>query len=132
MIRRPPRSTLFPYTTLFRSVPLFAKTLVAITRAEFPERRMPRGALSGLRVGAGRNQPALHDFLQEAVLHQALAMNSAQVVGTEHTPVALLQFLEHVKGFGQFFVGRGHGKLPSQIRHYKFILVLGCKYIMLH
>src|SRR3712207_8023270 len=24
MIRRPPRSTLFPYTTLFRSIPLFA------------------------------------------------------------------------------------------------------------
>src|SRR2546423_2475899 len=24
MIRRPPRSTLFPYTTLFRSLPLFA------------------------------------------------------------------------------------------------------------
>ena len=59
-------------------------------------------------------------------------MNSAQVVGTEHTPVALLQFFERVKGFGQFFVGRGHGKLPSQIRHYKFILVPRCKYIMLH
>src|SRR3712207_8046948 len=25
MIRRPPRSTLFPYTTLFRSVPLLAR-----------------------------------------------------------------------------------------------------------
>src|SRR5437764_3331838 len=25
MIRRPPRSTLFPYTTLFRSAPLFRK-----------------------------------------------------------------------------------------------------------
>src|SRR3989338_11143678 len=25
MIRRPPRSTLFPYTTLFRSIPLIAK-----------------------------------------------------------------------------------------------------------
>src|SRR2546430_13127658 len=25
MIRRPPRSTLFPYTTLFRSVPAFAQ-----------------------------------------------------------------------------------------------------------
>src|SRR2546430_12197937 len=25
MIRRPPRSTLFPYTTLFRSVPAFAE-----------------------------------------------------------------------------------------------------------
>src|SRR5271157_6136710 len=26
MIRRPPRSTLFPYTTLFRSLPLFPPT----------------------------------------------------------------------------------------------------------
>src|SRR2546428_5615346 len=26
MIRRPPRSTLFPYTTLFRSAPVFAAT----------------------------------------------------------------------------------------------------------
>src|SRR2546422_5461616 len=25
MIRRPPRSTLFPYTTLFRSLPIYAK-----------------------------------------------------------------------------------------------------------
>src|SRR5690349_4034852 len=93
---------------------------------------MPRCALTGLRVGAGRDQPALHHFLQEAVLHQALAMNPAQIVGTEDTSVALLQFLEHVKGFGQFFVGRGHGKLPSKIRHYKFILVFWYKYIMLH
>src|SRR5690348_17753409 len=31
MIRRPPRSTLFPYTTLFRSSPL-AQTYVAILR----------------------------------------------------------------------------------------------------
>src|SRR5256885_12308389 len=29
MIRRPPRSTLFPYTTLFRSPPLFDHELVA-------------------------------------------------------------------------------------------------------
>src|SRR3712207_1065711 len=28
MIRRPPRSTLFPYTTLFRSVELFGRELV--------------------------------------------------------------------------------------------------------
>src|SRR3712207_8755328 len=28
MIRRPPRSTLFPYTTLFRSTPLFADPAV--------------------------------------------------------------------------------------------------------
>src|SRR5260370_17811664 len=30
MIRRPPRSTLFPYTTLFRSVPDAAKALHAV------------------------------------------------------------------------------------------------------
>src|SRR5256885_6586932 len=29
MIRRPPRSTLFPYTTLFRSLPLFRAELAA-------------------------------------------------------------------------------------------------------
>src|SRR2546426_6624909 len=44
MIRRPPRSTLFPYTTLFRSLP-------------YPGRRRPatkisRGSVS-LRVGRG-------------------------------------------------------------------------------
>src|SRR5690348_17482366 len=32
MIRRPPRSTLFPYTTLFRSVPVFCMYLVAAER----------------------------------------------------------------------------------------------------
>src|SRR5688572_30939194 len=30
MIRRPPRSTLFPYTTLFRSVSLFGPLFVAV------------------------------------------------------------------------------------------------------
>src|SRR2546422_2783364 len=32
MIRRPPRSTLFPYTTLFRSVDTYPKTLHEIDR----------------------------------------------------------------------------------------------------
>src|SRR2546427_7668864 len=32
MIRRPPRSTLFPYTTLFRSVYIVGKSLVWLTR----------------------------------------------------------------------------------------------------
>src|SRR3712207_7950400 len=49
MIRRPPRSTLFPYTTLFRSHPLVARGVV----------RQPRHGLVGLgelrqdRVGPG-------------------------------------------------------------------------------
>src|SRR3712207_7143376 len=34
MIRRPPRSTLFPYTTLFRSTPLRAKVAVLLEGRE--------------------------------------------------------------------------------------------------
>src|SRR5438876_4803838 len=33
MIRRPPRSTLFPYTTLFRSIQFYARKPIAIDRA---------------------------------------------------------------------------------------------------
>src|SRR3712207_7625648 len=33
MIRRPPRSTLFPYTTLFRSLPLLERSIADIERA---------------------------------------------------------------------------------------------------
>src|SRR2546428_9864634 len=41
MIRRPPRSTLFPYTTLFRSVEALRGALVVIERAPLL-RRNPR------------------------------------------------------------------------------------------
>src|SRR5690349_21899535 len=46
MIRRPPRSTLFPYTTLFRSL-----------RALREDRRDRRGVVGHDRVGAEREQP---------------------------------------------------------------------------
>src|SRR3712207_2949637 len=35
MIRRPPRSTLFPYTTLFRSLPLSKPALVTLAMLSF-------------------------------------------------------------------------------------------------
>src|SRR5438132_1163679 len=62
---------------LRRQVPLVAKALVAVACAEFPERRVPRSALASLRVWARRNQPPLHDLLQETVLHQPFAVNPA-------------------------------------------------------
>src|SRR3712207_6890990 len=40
MIRRPPRSTLFPYTTLFRSLVL----LLILTHVRHPVTRTPRSA----------------------------------------------------------------------------------------
>src|SRR2546422_6811370 len=47
MIRRPPRSTLFPYTTLFRSVSAFRprgdRDLAKRSRVRAPARRLLRG-----------------------------------------------------------------------------------------
>src|SRR2546426_10957544 len=54
MIRRPPRSTLFPYTTLFRSPPRRGPAAVA-AREERP-RAAADAALAAVRPG----RPALH------------------------------------------------------------------------
>src|SRR3989442_7750417 len=51
MIRRPPRSTLFPYTTLFRSVVLGAFTQVRAAAAQ-----MLQPPVDGLFDGAGPQQ----------------------------------------------------------------------------
>src|SRR5256885_9973304 len=64
MIRRPPRSTLFPYTTLFRSVSQLAGSLV---------RQYPRsGLVWKLKAAAdhanGRIEAALQAARQAAVL----------------------------------------------------------------
>src|SRR2546430_12462327 len=52
MIRRPPRSTLFPYTTLFRSVGYFIKRRIAKFNAKFPDaiELLVRGLRSGLPI----------------------------------------------------------------------------------
>src|SRR2546430_17081812 len=52
MIRRPPRSTLFPYTTLFRSLVVIAAGLYELTRIKQHCRRCCRGGTrSGLEFG---------------------------------------------------------------------------------
>src|SRR5438552_5991472 len=60
MIRRPPRSTLFPYTTLFRSDRLHAGVGVQHERGPFDGRcdlKGGRSALhSGVRVVVGRSE----------------------------------------------------------------------------
>src|SRR5256885_4764950 len=55
MIRRPPRSTLFPYTTLFRSVSRFGETRVRACIKKVhggPEAILP----DGVRIGRGRGE----------------------------------------------------------------------------
>src|SRR3712207_6901035 len=60
MIRRPPRSTLFPYTTLFRSVAVVLLVLLAVAQLALPglaERRLEddldeRGDVRRIEVAA--------------------------------------------------------------------------------
>src|SRR3712207_7865221 len=56
MIRRPPRSTLFPYTTLFRSVPVLGRRPVGPARGE-PDDPGGRGRRTG-RGQRGRQEHA--------------------------------------------------------------------------
>src|SRR3712207_8058740 len=51
MIRRPPRSTLFPYTTLFRS-----SVLPSSDPGRIPRRSRERGAVAGEPVVEGRRR----------------------------------------------------------------------------
>src|SRR5260370_24707857 len=56
MIRRPPRSTLFPYTTLFRSATLIAACAVRCLGGELQARLWPRNDEERALIGdlAGR------------------------------------------------------------------------------
>src|SRR5689334_24152142 len=59
MIRRPPRSTLFPYTTLFRSLVLRADVAAAVARVEdhvHAGETGRAGALRGPRAFAARDR----------------------------------------------------------------------------
>src|SRR5438309_4515083 len=55
MIRRPPRSTLFPYTTLFRTLPLAAPSLHA-----WPPRRGAQARLLARRRAKDRKSTRLN------------------------------------------------------------------------
>src|SRR5258708_21094639 len=58
MIRRPPRSTLFPYTTLFRSSPGAASPVVAAVRVGYLRRGGRRSPVRRLGCGGDLVQPA--------------------------------------------------------------------------
>src|SRR2546429_6986523 len=60
MIRRPPRSTLFPYTTLFRS---------QIEKGKHSNRRRPAGNAAALREG-WRQNPKCGDFVANLLVVQ--------------------------------------------------------------
>src|SRR5688572_32223574 len=59
MIRRPPRSTLFPYTTLFRSMPM---SIVAESRMRAPTSRYAISEAAMYRISQTRRYSTHDDF----------------------------------------------------------------------
>src|SRR3712207_6942114 len=72
MIRRPPRSTLFPYTTLFRSVPKPALSSIISSRAP---------PASSLELSVARNT----DAFAKAGLQLSLRASRVAMRSEEHT-----------------------------------------------
>src|SRR5690242_21217208 len=76
MIRRPPRSTLFPYTTLFRSRELH------IGQSDAPVGRQPLGLLADRLADPGRGGPPrldLHGELGAGLDRKSTRLNSSHM-----------------------------------------------------
>src|SRR5260370_16295995 len=73
MIRRPPRSTLFPYTTLFRSVVSAREQAPRVRRAAREIRECARGPSSGRpnphTTSARRDKPRSEEHTSELQSH---------------------------------------------------------------
>src|SRR5256885_12329903 len=76
MIRRPPRSTLFPYTTLFRSRPAGAPA-----RADWHRSRRPTPADPRLpRTDGGRRRRSWHHLDMKCGDRKSTRLNSSHLV----------------------------------------------------
>src|SRR5258708_31522035 len=87
MIRRPPRSTLFPYTTLFRSRQLRQKMDRGKRKGlpEFPGNAAPRANSPNRTVGA---QASRHDALPPA--HHRSEEHTSELQSPDHLVCRLL------------------------------------------
>src|SRR2546430_16426467 len=92
MIRRPPRSTLFPYTTLFRSLTLVKGDLRGIVRARNLSEAMMRNIkqnlffaflynILGVPIAAGVLYPFFGLLLSPMIASAAMTFSSVTVIG---------------------------------------------------
>src|SRR5256885_13301735 len=93
MIRRPPRSTLFPYTTLFRSA------------SETPKPESFRGPR--IRVHAGKRRLALRQWLVDAGVGGLVDLRPYALVDAGQVPLFRPVVLEQL-----FHASVGWGALP--------------------
>src|SRR2546425_1060660 len=113
MIRRPPRSTLFPYTTLFRS--LQARP----ARRRFPiagRHRLSCRGLSGKQAGAGERNRGSVDGFKEAGEPGAI-VRVGEVIDPAGAGAAMSRVLEHVRqGLRRAVVEEWAEAMPAEQR----------------
>src|SRR3712207_8823116 len=85
MIRRPPRSTLFPYTTLFRSIPVQEHSFMA---------REVRALVAGLRKNPHDVEllRAVQHALEEAQRHAELSDRKSTRLNSSHANISYAVF----------------------------------------
>src|SRR2546429_932412 len=116
MIRRPPRSTLFPYTTLFRSLPTELHLDFADGRLIDGVHGVPEAL--GTKLLSGERKPALQRSLSIPLGHAGLAVGAGQAgqrsphqIMTDRCP--LLTFVCVERGNGRRQTPPAAAKPPS-------------------
>src|SRR2546427_7076916 len=119
MIRRPPRSTLFPYTTLFRSMLDLIARDVALDPSEVRRRNLVRPAelpytsATGNVYDSGSYQAALARLLEAAKYDDLRAQQAAARAEGRHLGIGLSCFIE-LTGPGAQFYGVGGAPISGQ------------------
>src|SRR3712207_7989837 len=91
MIRRPPRSTLFPYTTLFRSLDLF--DLLVYWRSNYPVPHFPDfSTLASLVFQVPSVLPAIFLLLLELAVIFSLGDRKSTRLNSSHANISYAVF----------------------------------------
>src|SRR2546426_6549804 len=112
MIRRPPRSTLFPYTTLFRSV---LDTIVQRPQALHPK----------YLLGSGKLKEVVIKALQHGVDYLVFDQNLSPAQATAIAAVTDLKVIDRTQLILDIFSRRAHsreGKLQVELAQLRYLL----------
>src|SRR3712207_7108649 len=91
MIRRPPRSTLFPYTTLFRSHPP-ADSQVDVERVELDRAAAPASCLAGDEGGARAGKGLQHNVAGVGDVEQRVLDRKSTRLNSSHANISYAVF----------------------------------------